>query len=132
MQATSLGTAITVSSGLFTPAISNGARKPMADDHDIMRVKEICDLLRLHRSTVYKLIRQDKIPRFRVGNEWRFRRDVIECGQRLTKPRRGANMASGYHYKIGGTEDVRITFSFIPFLVRPARSSRSSRNCATW
>ena len=25
------------------------------------------------------------------------------CGQRLTKPRRGANMVSGYHDKIGGT-----------------------------
>ena len=49
----------------------------MADDHDILTVKEICDLLRLHPSTVYKLIRQDKIPRFRVGNEWRFRTDLI-------------------------------------------------------
>ena len=48
----------------------------MADD-DILTVKEICDLLRLHPSTVYKLIRQDKIPRFRVGKEWRFRTDVI-------------------------------------------------------
>ena len=50
----------------------------MADDYDILTVKELCDLLRLHPTTVYKLVRQGKIPRFRVGNEWRFRRDVIE------------------------------------------------------
>ncbi len=50
----------------------------MAGDQDVLTVKELCELLRLHPSTVYKLIRQNKIPRFRVGNEWRFRRDVIE------------------------------------------------------
>jgi excisionase family DNA binding protein len=48
----------------------------MADD-DILTVKEIRDLLRVHPSTVYKLIRQGKIPSFRIGSEWRFRKDVI-------------------------------------------------------
>jgi excisionase family DNA binding protein len=50
----------------------------MPSDDEILTVKELCDLLRLHPSTVYKLVRQDKSPRFRVGNEWRFRRVVIE------------------------------------------------------
>jgi excisionase family DNA binding protein len=50
----------------------------MAYDHNILTVKELCDLLRLHPITVYRLARQNKIPRFRVGNEWRFRRDVLE------------------------------------------------------
>lgn len=49
----------------------------MADDQDILTVKEICELLRVHPSTVYKLLREGKIPGFRIGNEWRFRRDVI-------------------------------------------------------
>ena len=49
----------------------------MADD-DILTVKEICELLQVHQSTVYKLVRQSKIPSFRVGSDWRFRRDVIE------------------------------------------------------
>jgi excisionase family DNA binding protein len=50
----------------------------MAYDHNILTVKELCDLLRLHPITVYRLARQNKIPRFRVGNEWRFRRDLLE------------------------------------------------------
>ena len=33
--------------------------------HEVLTVKEFCELLRVHPSTVYKLIRQDKIPRFR-------------------------------------------------------------------
>jgi excisionase family DNA binding protein len=49
----------------------------MARDQDILTVKELSDLLRLHPTTVYKLVRQGKIPSFRVGNEWRFRKDAI-------------------------------------------------------
>ena len=49
----------------------------MARNQDILTVKELSDLLRLHPTTVYKLVRQGKIPSFRVGNEWRFRKDAI-------------------------------------------------------
>jgi excisionase family DNA binding protein len=48
----------------------------MADD-DILTVREISNLLRLHSATVYKLVKQGKIPSFRIGSEWRFRKDVI-------------------------------------------------------
>ena len=51
------------------------------------------DLLQTHPATVYKLTRQGKIPGFRIGSDWRFRRDVIErwmteqsmCAQRVRK-----------------------------------------------
>ena len=49
----------------------------MAGDYEILTVKEICELLRVHPTTVYKLIRQGKIPSFRIGSEWRFRKDLI-------------------------------------------------------
>ena len=48
----------------------------MAAD-EVLTVKDICDLFRVHPSTVHRLSREGKIPRFRVGNEWRFRKDVI-------------------------------------------------------
>ena len=50
---------------------------PKEIEHEVLTVKEICDLLQVHPSTVYKLVRQGKIPSFRVGNDWRFHRDVI-------------------------------------------------------
>jgi len=34
-------------------------------------------MLGVHTSTVYKLIKEGKIPSFRVGSDWRFRRDQI-------------------------------------------------------
>jgi excisionase family DNA binding protein len=48
----------------------------VADDPDILTVKEISDLLRLHPATVYKLVKQGKIPSFRIGTKLRFRKDV--------------------------------------------------------
>ena len=49
----------------------------MATAYEVLTLKELCDLLRVHPSTVYKLLREGKIPSFRIGSEWRFRRDVI-------------------------------------------------------
>jgi excisionase family DNA binding protein len=49
----------------------------MATAYEVLTLKELCDLLRVHPSTVYKLLREGKIPSFRVGSEWRFRKDVI-------------------------------------------------------
>jgi putative molybdopterin biosynthesis protein len=54
---------------------------PAAANSEVLTVKEISDLLRLRPSTVYKMIRQGRIPCFRsdqIGNDWRFRKDVIE------------------------------------------------------
>jgi excisionase family DNA binding protein len=49
----------------------------MADDREVLTVKEVCDLLRVHPTTLYKMARQGKIPSFRIVSEWRFRKDAI-------------------------------------------------------
>jgi excisionase family DNA binding protein len=49
----------------------------MADDQEVLTVKEVCDLLRVHPTTLYKLAKQGKIPSFRVGTDWRFRKDAV-------------------------------------------------------
>jgi excisionase family DNA binding protein len=51
--------------------------KAMTTAHEVLTLKELCDLLRIHPSTIYKLLREGRIPSFRIGSEWRFRRDVI-------------------------------------------------------
>ena len=50
---------------------------PMERDHEILTVKDLCDLLQIHQSTLYKLIKAGKIPTFRLGSDWRFRRSQI-------------------------------------------------------
>jgi len=45
---------------------------------DILTAEEICQYLKIPRSTLYKLINDKKIPAFRVGRHWRFRKEQIE------------------------------------------------------
>lgn len=58
------------------PALEVKAPK-LADD-ELLTAEELADLLRVHRSTVYRLLRNGQLPAFRVGSDWRFSRDLIE------------------------------------------------------
>jgi excisionase family DNA binding protein len=53
-----------------------------------MTVKELSGYLRVHPSTIYKLLRRGELPGFRIGTDWRFNVDVIDrwCAARLSKP----------------------------------------------
>ncbi len=42
-----------------------------------MTVKEVADFLRVSRQTVYMMVKQGKIPCFRVGTKVRFKRDDV-------------------------------------------------------
>ena len=51
-----------------------------------MTVRELADYLRVHPSTVYRLLKQKRIPAFKVGSDWRFNREAIDHW-RLEQPR---------------------------------------------
>ena len=40
--------------------------------------EEIAEVLRLHPYTVRRLSRENKIPAFKFGGQWRYRKDEIE------------------------------------------------------
>ena len=44
---------------------------------DILTIDEAAALLRIPRSSVYKLAQQGKIPAKKVGRHWRFHRQTI-------------------------------------------------------
>lgn len=48
-------------------------------------VEEIAEYLRLHPYTIRRLAREKKIPAFRVGGQWRFRKDEIDKWSRNKK-----------------------------------------------
>jgi len=50
---------------------------PIALDQEILTLKDVCELLQVHQSTVYKLVKEGKIPAFRIGSDWRFRTDLM-------------------------------------------------------
>lgn len=46
-------------------------------NNDIMTIKEVSEYLKLTEKTAYRLAAQGKIPGFKVGGSWRFRREEI-------------------------------------------------------
>jgi excisionase family DNA binding protein len=50
---------------------------PMATDDELLTVKEASKLLQIHESKVFRMTREGKIPSFRVGGTWRFRKDLL-------------------------------------------------------
>ena len=45
--------------------------------NDILTIDEAAELLRIPRSSAYKLAQQGKIPAQKVGRHWRFHRDTL-------------------------------------------------------
>jgi excisionase family DNA binding protein len=45
----------------------------------IMTVQEVAAFLRVHTTTIYRLLKQGKLTAFKFGSEWRFNREVIEA-----------------------------------------------------
>ena len=45
---------------------------------DIMTVDEVRKYLKVHRSTVYRLAEEGKIPASKVGRVWRFKKESID------------------------------------------------------
>ena len=45
---------------------------------DIMTIKEVAEYLKLTEKTAYRLAAEGKIPGFKVGGSWRFKRSEIE------------------------------------------------------
>jgi excisionase family DNA binding protein len=45
---------------------------------DILTLKEVAKYLKLAEKTAYRLAAEGKLPGFKVGGSWRFRRDELE------------------------------------------------------
>ncbi|MGA2410552.1 MAG: helix-turn-helix domain-containing protein [Candidatus Binataceae bacterium] len=44
----------------------------------VMNVAELCASFKIHRSTIYRLIKRGMIPHFRIGSDYRFNREAID------------------------------------------------------
>ena len=45
---------------------------------EILTVPQLAEYLQCDKSTIYRLIKGGKIPAFKVGSNWRFKRDMIQ------------------------------------------------------
>lgn len=44
---------------------------------DVLTVEEVAKYLRIHPYTVRRLVRMGKLPGFKVGGQWRFKKEQI-------------------------------------------------------
>ena len=44
----------------------------------ILTVREVAVYLRVHQSTIYRLLKKRELPAFKIGSDWRFDREVID------------------------------------------------------
>lgn len=74
-----------------TPSAKSIASMAQAAQSDqIFTIKELSEHLRVHPTTIYRLLRQGRLPGFRVGSNWRFSREAIEQWERDQAGRAGA------------------------------------------
>ena len=59
----------------------------------ILTVAELARYLRVNMSTIYRLIRNKELPAFRVGRDWRFKREAIENWMRERQKRSKSDQA---------------------------------------
>ena len=45
---------------------------------EVYTVDEVADALKLHPYTIRRLSREQKIPAFKFGGQWRYRKDEID------------------------------------------------------
>jgi excisionase family DNA binding protein len=50
----------------------------MAATPKVLTVNEIADYLRVHRSTIYRLLKKGQLPGFKIGRDWRFNVEAID------------------------------------------------------
>jgi two-component system, probable response regulator PhcQ len=67
-----LDTSLSLHSKVTTP-------EPSTEFGELRTLEQIARYLNVDKFTVYRLITQKKIPAFKVGNQWRFKQEMIDA-----------------------------------------------------
>jgi len=60
-------------------------------ESDILTIREVADYLRLAEKTVYRYASEGKVPGFKVGGAWRFRKSEIDKWIKEKENKKGAD-----------------------------------------
>jgi excisionase family DNA binding protein len=76
----------------------------MADSREVMNIRQASQYLGVSPDTLYKYVNEQKIPAFKLGNRWRFKKSKldqwmeeqsVETEPRLKKKGKAAMKAAG-------------------------------------
>jgi excisionase family DNA binding protein len=46
---------------------------------NLLTTSQVAEYLKVDKFTIYRLVTQKNIPAFKVGNQWRFSKDMIDA-----------------------------------------------------
>jgi excisionase family DNA binding protein len=55
----------------------------------ILTLENVAEYLRVHPSTIYRLLKKRQLPAFKVGRDWRFNRESIDSWRADAERSRG-------------------------------------------
>jgi excisionase family DNA binding protein len=73
----------------------------MAMTMKILTIKQVAEYLKVHESTVYRLVRHGELPAFKVGYHWRFKLESIDCWC-LAQEQAQRSALGGQHFASAG------------------------------
>jgi len=50
----------------------------MADSPEVMNIRQASEYLGVSPDTLYKYVSEDKIPAFKLGNRWKFKKALLD------------------------------------------------------
>ena len=50
----------------------------MHPEAKVITISELSEYLRVHRSTLYRLLKRGQLPGFKIGSDWRFNVEAID------------------------------------------------------
>jgi excisionase family DNA binding protein len=73
----------------------------MADSREVMNIRQASQYLGVSPDTLYKYVNEQKIPAFKLGNRWRFKKSRLDqwmeekSSEARTKKPKAAGQAAG-------------------------------------
>ena len=50
----------------------------MADPREVMNIRQASQYLGISADTLYKYVYEEKIPAFKLGNRWKFKKTILD------------------------------------------------------
>ena len=77
----------------------------MADSREVMNIRQASQYLGVSPDTLYKYVYEEKIPAFKLGNRWKFKKTILDTwmerkslvgeGRGKKKPKAARALAAG-------------------------------------
>src|SRR6266536_6098298 len=74
---------------------NSAERNDMADSREVMNIRQASQYLGVSPDTLYKYVNEQKIPAFKLGNRWRFKKSRLDQWMEVkTKKAKAASQAA--------------------------------------